>query len=103
MHTFIGTSGAIALVVSLVITCGLYQQVYKIWRTKSAKDFVATLVIALVLEEAAWLNYGIDQHLWPVIILTTVNLPAMIGLAVGYILYRKGAESGDPDQEGKVS
>jgi uncharacterized protein with PQ loop repeat len=74
---------------SILITVGLYDQSLKIWRTRSAKDFTASIVLALLFNEAAWLNYGCSLKEWPVILIAALNIPAALIAAVGYLKFRK--------------
>lgn len=73
---------------SVVITIGLYMQAFKILRTRSAKDFTPVLIAALALNEVSWLNYGLSIHEWPIYLVSSVNVPAIILTVVGYCLYR---------------
>lgn len=75
---------------SLVLVTGLYFQAYKIWKTKSAKDFTPLLIVALLIDEALWMNYGLAIHEWPVWLLGVTSLPAAIVVAAGYLKYRGG-------------
>ena len=88
------TSRIIAFVTSIALTFGFYAQVIKMWWTKSAKDFSWMFVLALTLDEMAWLNYGwwIRHEEWPVFVLPLVNTPAIIGMMLGFIRYRKGGD-----------
>ncbi|MBV9467731.1 MAG: hypothetical protein JOZ57_00630 [Abitibacteriaceae bacterium] len=81
-------SRILALITSLAITFGLYDQTVKIWKTKSAKDISFSLVAALTLNELAWLYYGLMINEWPIILLSLLNLPAALIGAVGYWRYR---------------
>ena len=74
---------------SLVLTFGAYSQAYKIWRTKSAKDFSSILIIALILVELVWLNYGIVLKEWPIITLEAINIPGIFATAILFVRYRK--------------
>jgi len=76
---------------SLLITIGLYDQALKIWRTKSAKDFTTSIVIAIVVNEIAWLNYGLALREWPIVLIPLLNIPAAIIAAVGYFRFRGGS------------
>jgi MtN3 and saliva related transmembrane protein len=76
------------LAASILITIGLYDQSLKIWRTKSAKDLTLTLVFALVINEATWLNYGFALREWPIIAIGLLNTPAVLIATVGYLRYR---------------
>lgn len=75
------------LVAGLIITAGVYMQMFKIFQTKSAKDFALILVVALFYNELAWLWYGLWIHEWPIVALCAINIPADIGVAIGYALY----------------
>lgn len=78
-------SRILTFVVSVAITYGLYDQSWKLWRTRSGKDFTPSIVLALVLNELAWLNYGCSIAEWPIILVGILNVPAVIWLAAGYI------------------
>lgn len=86
-------AGFFAIATSLLMTSGLYAQVWKIYKTKSAKDFSLLLIIALVLNELAWLNYGVRLGELPVWIVPVLNLPAIIGGVPGYVKYRHPPQS----------
>ena len=62
------------------------------WRARSAKDFAVTIVVALVVDEVAWLNYGLSIGEWPIYILGFINMPAVVLLVLGFTRYRKGGE-----------
>ncbi|MCL5795012.1 MAG: SemiSWEET family transporter [Patescibacteria group bacterium] len=76
------------VIASLAITFGVYVQSYKIWKTKSAGDFTFILIIALVFNEVAWLNYGIALREWPIILISSLNIPGIVATAIGYIKYK---------------
>ena len=80
-----------AFLSSMVLAIGMYVQVVKIFRTKSAQDFTIVLVLALLLDEIAWLNYGVVIMEWPVFMLAGVGMPAAILALIGY--YKYGRES----------
>jgi uncharacterized protein with PQ loop repeat len=84
-------SAALALTASIAIILGLYAQAVKIWRTKSARDFTAMIVIAILVNECAWLNYGYSIQKWPIILVSILDLPAAIAITIGYYRYRYGA------------
>ena len=90
--SYLEVSRIVTLVASLFITVGLYDQAFKIWRTKSARDFTISLVAALIFNEIAWLNYGFSLREWPIITLGCLNVPAAIIATIGFIRYRKGEE-----------
>jgi len=86
---YLEISRIITITASILITIGLYDQVIKIWKTRSAKDFTITLLIALFVNEIAWLNYGFALHEWPIILIGAANVPAIIIALVGYFKYGK--------------
>jgi MtN3 and saliva related transmembrane protein len=79
----------VTVVASFLIAIGLYDQAFKIWRTRSARDFTSTLILALVFYEAAWLAYGISISEWPIIVVSAINVPATVIAALGYLRYQK--------------
>lgn len=87
--SYLEISRIITLVASVAITLGLYHQAFKIWQTMSAKDFTWTIIIALLLNELAWLNYGFALLEWPIIVIAFANVPAVIIASIGYFRYRK--------------
>jgi uncharacterized protein with PQ loop repeat len=42
-----------------LITAGTYDQVWRIWRTKSVNDISASYVLMAGVNEVTWLNYGV--------------------------------------------
>ena len=83
-------SRLVTLLASIFITFGLYGQATKIWRTKSAKDFTVTIIVALIFNEVAWLNYGLALWEWPIIVLGCLNIPAVVIAGLGFFKYRGG-------------
>ncbi len=81
-------SRIITVIASLAITIGLYDLSFKIWRTKSARDFTPTLVAALLFNELAWLNYGLALPEWPIVVVGCLNLPAVAIASLGYLRYK---------------
>jgi len=81
-----------ALCSSALITVGSYDQVWKIWRTKSVGDISAPYVLLLGVNEVTWLNYGIAIQEWPMIIVGIVNFPACALAIWGYLKFRKQKE-----------
>lgn len=90
---YLNASRLLTLFASIAISIGLYDQAFKIWRTKSAKDFTWTIVAALVFNELAWLNYGFVLREWPIITIGLLNIPASLIAAVGYARYKGGENS----------
>lgn len=86
---YVEISRMVTFVASLTITFGVYAQVWKIWKTKSAKDFSTVLIFGIVITELAWLNYGIVIREWPIIALESINIPGVVIMAVLFFKYRK--------------
>jgi len=100
---YIEISRAIVLLVSVVITAGLYHQAYRVWRTKKVDDITATIVVAILLNEFGWLNYGVALWEWPIVVVSAVNLPAAIAIVVGYFKFRrKGGMRGEYTAQGST-
>lgn len=93
MDNYKHASQWIVSLASLCTTYGLYDQVVKIWRTKSVQDFTTSIVVAILINELAWLNYGLSLKEWPVITVSVLNTPAAIFAAVGYFRFRRGAKA----------
>ena len=84
---YLDISRIVAFLTSIVLVFGLYAQVRKIFKTRSAKDFTMLLLVALLLDEAAWLNYGLSIKEWPIICLAGFSVPAVILAFIGYLKY----------------
>ena len=63
---------------SILLVLGLYHQVYKMFKTKSASDFSYSMLFALLLAELAWLNYGLYLKEWPILVMVAAELPASL-------------------------
>jgi len=83
---YLEISRIITLLASVFIVLGLYDQAVKVSRTKSARDFTWTILVAILFNELAWINYGISLKEWPIIIVGIANLPAIF---VIISIYRK--------------
>jgi len=84
---YLEASRILTVVASMGMTVGLYHQVYKIYKTKSAKDFSPIIVIVMILSEIIWLNYGLAIREWPIEIVSAINLPGMFALGFGFLKY----------------
>ncbi|OQB05702.1 MAG: MtN3/saliva family protein [bacterium ADurb.Bin212] len=84
---YLELSRLFTIVASIVITLGLYRQIVKIWKTKSAKDFSLLLIVALFINEIAWLNYGLALGEWPIIFIGVINIPAIVMAFYGFLKY----------------
>ena len=73
---------------SLLIAFGLYHQAFKTWKTRSVRDFAGSKVAALLVNELAWLNYGLMLGEWPIIFVTSLNLIPAIAVVVAYCRFK---------------
>lgn len=47
-------------------------QVYKTWKSKSAKDLSMLMLFIIFISTIVWLIYGVALNLWPVIVCNSV-------------------------------
>jgi len=47
-------------------------QVYRVWKTRSAKDLSLAMMVIVFTSTIIWLVYGIALNLWPVILANTI-------------------------------
>jgi len=85
-----------ALASSAIVTVGSYDQVWRIWRTKSVGDISPSLVFLSGVNEVTWLNYGIAIHEWPMILVGVVNAPACVLAIWGYLKFRERKPKVEP-------
>ena len=87
--TYLEFSRILTFAGSMLITVGLYEQAWKIWRTRSAKDFTLSLIASLLLTEVVWLNYGVVIHEWPIWAVSIINIPGAVLSSWGYAKFRR--------------
>ena len=73
-----GHTGALLSAITFI------PQVYKTWKTKSAKDLSLTMMFIVVCSTIIWLYYAISLMLWPVIIANVI-----VGLLSLLLIYFK--------------
>jgi MtN3 and saliva related transmembrane protein len=88
MNTYCEISRVVTMLASMTMTFGLYAQCWKVFRTRSAKDFTLTLVASLIFTEAVWLNYGMVLREWPIILSSVLNIGPVTAIMYGYLRYR---------------
>ena len=62
METIVGTTA------SIFTTIAVLPRVYKVLRTKSAKDISLPMFMCLLIGVGSWTIYGILKEDWPIII-----------------------------------
>ena len=87
--TWLETSRFLTVFGSGIITLGLYDQARKVLVTKSVDDLSTILVISLIINESVWLNYGASLGEWPIILISGMNIPAVLMIMYGYFRFRK--------------
>ena len=80
--THLELSRVLVLVANIGMVIGLYSQVYKVYRLRSAKELSKPFFYILLFSEIAWLNYGIALLEWPIMVICIANLPGIISLLI---------------------
>lgn len=57
---------------ALLTSVTFLPQVYKVWKTKSARDLSLTMMLIVLLSTMVWLTYAYALMLWPVIIANSI-------------------------------
>lgn len=65
---------ALGLVAGFLTTIAFVPQVWKIWKTRSAKDVSLPTFLAFALGVALWMAYGIVKQEPPIILWNAVTL-----------------------------
>lgn len=53
---------------ALLSSLTFVPQVYKVWKSKSARDLSLTMMLIVFTSTLIWLIYGFALNLWPVIL-----------------------------------
>ena len=85
---FVDTWGTVTTVVGVMVALGLYLQVYKIWKRKSAGDISGISFIILVIGLTVWLIYGILLKNPPLVIVNAFTLIAAVLVLILFFKYR---------------
>ena len=75
---------------SILLVLGLYHQVYKMFKRRSAADFSYGMLVALLFAELAWLNYGLFLSEWPILVMVAAELPASLLALYGRWKFAEG-------------
>ena len=68
------TTTLLGLVAGFLTTVAFVPQVWKIWKTRSAKDVSLPTFLAFALGVALWMAYGIVKQEPPIILWNAVTL-----------------------------
>ena len=74
----------LGLVAGTLTTAAFVPQVYKTWKSQSAKDLSLGMFLVFVAGVAMWLFYGLMVHNLPIIVANAVTL-----VLTGFLLYFK--------------
>ena len=64
----------IGLAAGLLTTVAFIPQVWRIWKTRSARDVSLPAFVAFTAGVALWLCYGVVRDEWPIILWNAVTL-----------------------------
>ena len=67
-----------------------FPQIYKIFKTKSAKDLSITTYLILTVGSIVWVLYGIEIMNVPVLIMNGLALLEFIIILIGCYMYGRG-------------
>jgi len=64
-----------------------FPQIYKIYKTKSAKDIAVSTYLILIAGSIVWILYGIEILNIPILIMDSLALFEFIAILIGCYLY----------------
>ncbi|MFA5947552.1 MAG: SemiSWEET family transporter [Candidatus Gracilibacteria bacterium] len=64
-----------------------FPQIYKIFKTKSAKDIAVSTYLILIAGSIVWILYGIEILNIPILIMDSLALLEFIAILIGCYLY----------------
>jgi MtN3 and saliva related transmembrane protein len=79
----------IGYMAALLTTVSFVPQVFKIYRSKSAKDVSLYMFLLFTMGIVLWLIYGLSQKIWPIIIANTVTLVLSLSILIMKMVYDK--------------
>ncbi len=79
----------LATVFGIVNGFANFPQIYKIFKTKSAKDISVLTYIILTIGSFVWILYGIEIKNFPVLIMNILAFIEFIFILIGCYLYGK--------------
>lgn len=79
----------LAGVFGIVMRFANVPQIYKIFKTKSAKDISVITYILLALGSIVWVLYGIELWNIPILIMNGLALIEFLIILVGFYIYGK--------------
>jgi MtN3 and saliva related transmembrane protein len=83
-------------IAAFLTTIAFVPQVWKVWRTRSARDVSLGMYLTFLLGVGLWFVYGLMLEAWPIIVANGVTGV----LAAGVVLMKLRFERGRPDRSG---
>ncbi len=81
---------ALASIFGVINGFANFPQIYKIFKTKSAKDIAISTYLILTIGSIVWILYGIEIRNIPILLMDGLALLEFILILVGCYLYGKG-------------
>jgi MtN3 and saliva related transmembrane protein len=78
----------LGLIAGTLTTIAFLPQLYKTWKSKSAKDVSLVMMITFCTGVFLWLVYGVAIHAMPVIVANAVTLILALTILLLKIRYR---------------
>lgn len=92
----------IGMLGSFVISSALVPQMYKVYRTKSAKDISVTFQTLYIVGLGMILLYGFGESLWPIYIPACIEMLAALGLFFMKLYYDGRASKAQQDESPEI-
>lgn len=80
------TTTVLGYIAGALTTMSLVPQVWKMWKTKSARDVSLAMFLVFVVGISLWIAYGVSIRSAPVIIANTVSL--LLGFVVLWLKFK---------------
>ncbi|MBI1999344.1 MAG: PQ-loop repeat-containing protein [Parcubacteria group bacterium] len=98
--SFLTVSASLA---GVMLGVSFWPQVYKVYRTKSARDLSIWMVALLLCASVVFFIYSIYFVQWPFLIANGLGIPALLLLVLGYVKYRDRRNEQGNEWEGVVA
>lgn len=83
------TGEVLGLIGGLLTTFAFVPQIFRIFRTKSAKDISLVFNLMVIVGGSLWLVYGLKDGLLPLIIWNVLGISFNLVILVGILKYSK--------------
>ena len=79
----------LATIFGTLASLGIFSQVYKIFKRKSAEDVSIITFFFLAIAALIWILYGIEIKSFPIIFANIIGLVNMLLVIIGWFIYRE--------------